>query len=1018
MAVSNETESSLLDYLYQSPLSLVVTNDLGSIELMTPIAAQMLVPLASRSRLDNLFEILRGPVPQLGQLVKETTASMVCDGLQFPVQWGAQARVMALNVNRVAGNKLLVWITDVTDQALRQKQEQAQAQQALTEHNAMMARAQHGMQAVLEALPTMVGRWDAQLVNRFSNAGYAQWFSKTPAQLRGMALGDLVGAHRVEIAMPHIQRAMQGEPQTLEREAPSPDGTGNRFSVVHLLPDFQDGKVQGFYELISDVTATRTAQLALAASEALLYSAGRLANVGGWAVDIGTHKVLWSQQMRILHEVEDSFEPTMESMVAFYPPEYAAALEQSIADAISNGQGWDLEMPLTTAKGRPIWVRGVGEVECDAGRPTRLVGAIQDITARKHTEDELRTASELAQAASQAKSAFLANMSHEIRTPMNAITGMLTLLHDTPLSAHQADYVVKAQGATRSLLGLINDVLDLSKIEAGKMEVDAGPFDVGQLLRNLSSILSSTLGQKPVDIVFDIDPELPATLVGDALRLQQVLVNLGGNAIKFTEAGEIVVQLRIDAVHGKQYVVRFAVIDSGIGIAPQDQARIFDDFNQAEASTTRRYGGTGLGLTISSRLVKLMGSALAVESVLGKGSTFYFTVMLDATGDGAMFDHAQWQTTGELSAGLHAGRKRERRLAGMRILVVEDNLLNQQVAEELLSNQGALVSLAANGQLGVQAVQQAAPPFDVVLMDLQMPVLDGIKATRLIRQQRNKQQLPVIAMTANAMTSDREACLAAGMNDHVGKPFDLDDLIATLVKHTGWALDAEGSAHSPGGAPADPLVDVLTQQKWPSSVDVSSAVSRLGSHVPLYRKSLQSFLSDLALVMPRLAALRTSLDSPGLVRELHSLKGLAATLGANSLSRCAALTEKAAIASGITAAGLLDSLEKEITEAIPNLQAVDKQLVSLFPANPVTTDAMASPEVQGAPASLRSQLEVLLAALQKSDMTSMEMHAHLRQQVNAALDDSWFEPLDRAMADLDFEAAATACNVMLTNAQK
>ena len=382
-------------------------------------------------------------------------------------------------------------------------------------------------------------------------------------------------------------------------------------------------------------------------------------------------------------------------------------------------------------------------------------------------------AKEAAQDASLAKSQFLANMSHEIRTPLNAILGMMLLLQNTTLLQRQADYVSKAQGAARLLLGVINDILDFSKIDAGKMALDPQPFRVEQLLQDLSVILSANVGTKQVSMVYETDPATPPVLMGDAMRLLQVLINLGSNAIKFTTQGEVVIQTKVLAQTGTHATLRFAVRDNGIGIAPESQAHIFDGFSQAEASTTRRFGGTGLGLSISKHLLALMGAELQLDSVLGQGSTFHFTLTLpiiEQVPEAPALPMALLATGG--------------RLNGLRLLVVEDNLINQQVAEELLSNEGALIQIADNGQLGVEAVAGANPPFDAVLMDLQMPVMDGFAATHAIRHDLGLTGLPIIAMTANALASDREACLAAGMNDHIGKPFDLPHLITLLHRYT------------------------------------------------------------------------------------------------------------------------------------------------------------------------------------------------------------------------------------------
>jgi PAS domain S-box-containing protein len=383
-----------------------------------------------------------------------------------------------------------------------------------------------------------------------------------------------------------------------------------------------------------------------------------------------------------------------------------------------------------------------------------------------------------AEQASIAKGQFLANMSHEIRTPMNAVLGLLKLLQDTGMNAAQADLVLKTEGAARSLLGLLNDILDFSKVEAGKMLLDPRPFDLDRMLRHLSTILAPIVGDKSIAVRFEVEPAVPRGLLGDDMRLQQVLINLGGNAIKFTSAGDVVLRVRLLERNEDGVLLEFAVSDSGIGIAPENQVHIFSGFSQAEASTTRRYGGTGLGLAISSRLVELLGGELKLSSVEGKGSVFYFQVRFQL----AVIPVVEAPVSGGSSAGVAANA---RRLQGLRILVVEDNKINQMVARGLLSKEGADITMADDGERGVAAVAASQPAFDVVLMDVQMPVMDGYAATRAIRHTLGMTRLPIIAMTANAMASDREACLAAGMDDHVGKPFDLDELVQTILRLTG-----------------------------------------------------------------------------------------------------------------------------------------------------------------------------------------------------------------------------------------
>jgi len=509
---------------------------------------------------------------------------------------------------------------------------------------------------------------------------------------------------------------------------------------------------------------------------------------------------------------------------------------------------------------------------------------------------ELESAMREAQAANAAKDVFVANMSHELRTPMNAVLGMAHLLGGTGVSPEQARYLDMIRTSGQSLLGILNDILDLSKMQAGKVELLPAPFRLDDVLHAVATIMSVSAGDKDLELAIGVEPDVPRALVGDALRLQQVLVNLAGNAIKFTEHGEVSLRVARLPAPGGATVLRFAVRDTGIGMNQEQMARLFSPFNQADLSTTRRFGGTGLGLTISRGLIELLGGAIEVQSVPGGGSEFRFTVPLGddtgaAAGDGAaappvhlllvddnatsrhcisqaiaaagwtceLFDTAaaalahledgarcdalllDWHMPGSGTLLDHGGPPvicmlnaygreqlvpdmasariaaclakpvtalalRENVLAvraergasdapavadapmldGVRLLLVEDNPINQVVARGILEQVGAQVTVAENGAEAVALLradsQGGAGAFDLVLMDVQMPVMDGFTATRAIRTELGL-NLPVIAMTAGVMASEREQCIAAGMDDFIGKPIDMDQMFGTLARH-------------------------------------------------------------------------------------------------------------------------------------------------------------------------------------------------------------------------------------------
>ncbi|MDP2015574.1 response regulator [Hydrogenophaga sp.] len=781
----------------------------------------------------------------------------------------------------------------------------------------------------------------------------------------------------------------------------------------------------GFVTTYTDISARRQAEQQARRSNELMSSALEVTGAGVVIFDAQDELVFCNDRYHELYqEINDLLRPGVKfetivraSLALHEPPAARGRNEEWVAQRVRDhrrGGDWERRIP--------------------DGRTLRVVERAMPDGHVVSFRFDITQVIQAAEAASQAKSQFLANMSHEIRTPMNAILGMLSLLQRTGLTSRQLDYTSKTETAARSLLGLLNDILDFSKVEAGKLTLDPHPFEIDRLFRELAVVLSASVGEKEIEVLFDIDPDVPPVLLGDALRLRQILVNLAGNAIKFTDFGEVVISLRARHTGASQVMLDVAVRDTRIGIAPENQARIFEGFTQAEATTTRRFGGTGLGLVICQRLVAMMGGELALHSELGLGTVFRFSVALEvpaplvddgsvapgapaldvlivddndiardtlavmarangwrveavASGEDAIEHLTQarrngrrfdavfmdwhmpgldgWESARQLKSpplcealdllimvtahgrellerkdlsekslldgylikpvtgsmlvdavraarddrdGVLAPAARAQRrgvLEGMSILLVEDNETNQQVACELLAGEGARITVAGNGQIAVDMLAADSAAFELVLMDVQMPVMDGYTATRCIREELGLSTLPVIAMTANAMPSDREACLQAGMSDHVGKPFDLAQLVRTIRQHIPHILDAQALALPPGGEGPSPAASDVPAAALAladvQGVELQAALNRLGGSTKAYARFLERFIDD----HPRqIAELQTSLatgDFKSGARVAHTLKGLAGTLGITPLVEHSFRAEKALAAARLAA---------------------------------------------------------------------------------------------------------------------
>jgi signal transduction histidine kinase/CheY-like chemotaxis protein/HPt (histidine-containing phosphotransfer) domain-containing protein len=611
----------------------------------------------------------------------------------------------------------------------------------------------------------------------------------------------------------------------------------------------------------------------------------------------------------------------------------------------------------------------------------------------------LERRSEEAQSASRAKSAFLANMSHEIRTPLNAIMGFARLMEDAPRAPEDRDNLDNILRAARSLLGVIDDILDFSKVEADRIELERAPIVLSELLRSLSAVASIDAGRKGLTLQLHVDPGVPPTIVGDPLRLHQVLFILLGNAVKFTERGGVELSVHLLDRDARSAALRFAVRDTGIGIRQDQQEGLFAAFTQADVSNSRKYGGSGLGLAISRRLASRMGGDITVRSTLGEGSEFAFTARFGLVPDKAApgpAPSASARDAGGPAAAI-AGQ-----LAGMRVLLVEDVELNQKVARNILERAGAGVQIVNDGQEAIDALSSSPSGFDVVLMDIQMPVMDGLEATRAIRGRLGLARLPIIAMSASATDEDRQTSLQAGMNDHLAKPIDVGGLIATLRRHVpARSVEARGEA-LPSQAPEAPGTGSVHAVEDFPGIDAAGAMTRLGGNVRLWRDLVREFIRafDGHRMRMRQALERQDWEEVRLV--LHTIRGAAGNVGAREIARTAAEGEERL-------------RERDPGAIAPIFERIEAGMAQVRAARDMASgidEIDQGPPGETAPALNADELDALADLIAKQNLRALEVFRARRTRMEAQFGRAATAELAGAFEVLDFDSAAAKLDTL------
>ncbi|MGC9386383.1 MAG: PAS domain S-box protein [Hydrogenovibrio sp.] len=890
---------------------------------------------------------------------------------------------------------------------------------------------------------------------------------------------DMIGKHDREIFPEDTANIYQEEEKPvleqgealLNKINPYYDENGNTGYVQTSkwpLLDHQ-GQVVGLFGMSRDITQIKEAELALQQakvelqrSERLLEDGEALAKIGGWEYEVATGKMFWTPGLFKLHEFtpHPDFDHITESAKCYQPDDQKTIL-RAFERCIESGEAYDLVFPFTTRSAQktedgsePVpnkWIRTRTVPQTVNDQVIRVIGIVMDITEQKHTEERLEELVRQVKEANQAKSEFLANMSHEIRTPMTGIIGLSELaLQQTEAEVLQRQ-MRKIYRSGRLLLGILNDILDFSKIEAGKIDILAEPFGLNKLLDNLDSLFRFNAEEKGLALQFEVAEAVNGAYIGDEMRLRQVLTNLIGNAIKFTPQGSVTVSVFASespttqgssglasvksAATDTPIALTFCVIDTGIGIEPEQQKNLFKAFGQGDARINRQHGGTGLGLIISQRLVQAMGgSGIELSSEAGAGSQFQFTLPLMPCREAESLEEAVEPVLGvDLSASLTG-----------RLLLAEDNDINQEVALAQLESFGLEVVLAENGRIAVEKARQEA--FDLILMDIQMPEMDGYEATQAIRA--FNADIPIIALTAAAMVEDREKALEAGMNGHLGKPIESEALHHLLASYLGTTEIAEKPTDKkaagdeltpteteteakpkpkPDKMPKEPIF--LKQAKTPSHdtvteqplINASKGLLQLGGNESLYHNLLSKFavqlrgeFADLSAILPGLAesaestaaadAASSEVDWARWQRLNHALKGVAGNLALEALFTASQSLDKTLKAR--KQPGLV-----EVTRFLKVYDATEAAITKAMEDN-TQAEATEMPTHDEGFDDVRAALSALLPRVAQNEFIDDAELQRLSKGVPLPCREDW-EAVVTALDDLEFEQAEAALQRLL-----